>query len=175
MESAWGQGTTFALYFPCAEAPFGEPIVVDEGVPQGTGRLLLVDDDPDVNHPISILLRMFGYDVITSASSREALALFSADPHSIDLVVTDQTMPGLTGAQLAQEFRRLRSDIPIILCTGFSRLINAEKAQALGFDAFCMKPLTARELAVTIHQVLQQRTPFKSANQKSAPRIADVD
>ena len=75
-------------------------------------------------------------------------------PQRFDLVITDQTMPHMAGEHLSGELRRIRPDIPIILCTGFSHMINAEKARALGIDAFCLKPVLARELAVTIQQVL---------------------
>ena len=75
----------------------------------------------------------------------------------IDVIITDQTMPEMTGATLVEELRRIRSDIPIILCTGFSHLINDEKAEALGIDAFVMKPGITQELAVTIQQVLAKR------------------
>jgi YesN/AraC family two-component response regulator len=78
-------------------------------------------------------------------------------PQRFDLVITDQTMPTMTGEMLARELRRIRPDIPIILCTGFSHLMHAEKAQAMGIDAFLMKPIITQELAQAIQQVLAQR------------------
>ena len=103
-------------------------------------------------------LEQLGYEVVASTSSREALEAFRAMPQRFDAVVTDQTMPHMTGEQLARELRRIRPDIPIILCTGFSHTMNPEKAQAVGIDAFCMKPVVVRDLAVTIQQVLEQRS-----------------
>jgi CheY-like chemotaxis protein len=103
------------------------------------------------------MLGSLGYDVVSTTSSLQAVESFQAEPHRFDLVITDQTMPHMTGERLAHELHRIRPDIPIILCTGYSPLINAERAQALGIDAFCMKPLVTRDLAVTIQQVLAQR------------------
>ena len=84
-------------------------------------------------------------------------------------------MSDMTGEQLAQEIRQLRSDIPVILCTGFSHTISAEKAQAAGIDAFCMKPFTARELALTIEQVLQTHTQFETSLGERILLIDDDD
>jgi CheY-like chemotaxis protein len=111
------------------------------------------------------LLTRLGYEVVTCTGSLEALEVFRAAPQSFDLVITDQTMPQMTGETLARELRHLRSDIPIILCTGFSHTITAEKAQALGLDTVCMKPLVAHELGVAIRRVLAHRT--------TAPRPAE--
>jgi YesN/AraC family two-component response regulator len=83
--------------------------------------------------------------------------VFREAPQRFDLVITDQTMPHMTGERLAQALRRLRSDIPIILCTGFSHVMHAERAQELGIDAFLMKPLAMQELAQTIQQVMAVR------------------
>ena len=74
-----------------------------------------------------------------------------------DLVITDQTMPVMTGAALAQELRRLRPDLPVILCSGFSHTMNADKAQALGLDAFLLKPFLHRDLGLAVHRVLEKR------------------
>ena len=90
-------------------------------------------------------------------SSGEALSIFQANPRAFDLVLTDQTMPYMTGEVLAQSLRRLRPDVPIILLTGYSPLIDAAKAQAFGIDAFLLKPAHINELAQTIQEVLIQR------------------
>src|SRR5438132_1331732 len=103
------------------------------------------------------MLTHLGYDVVSYISSEEALAAFCAAPERFDLVITDQTMPHLTGADLAQALRGLRPDIPIILCIGYSQTMTAEQAEQLGLDAFCMKPLRLRDLEVTIRRVLTQR------------------
>jgi DNA-binding NtrC family response regulator len=92
--------------------------------------------------------------VTSRTSSKEALALFKLDPSRFDLVITDQTMPEMTGADLAKEILGIRADMPIIMCTGFSHTIDAEAARQRGIKAFAMKPLTKKELARTIRKVL---------------------
>ena len=103
------------------------------------------------------MLTRLGYTVTTCTSSEEALKIFQATPHQFDVVITDQTMPQMTGEVLAQAMRQLRPELPIILCTGYSHVMTAEKAQALKFNAFLIKPLTSRELGQAVAQVLAQR------------------
>jgi CheY-like chemotaxis protein len=128
-----------------------------EATPRGRGRILFVDDEESLVRLGREMLVPLGYDVLTHTSSQEALEAFRAVPERFDLVITDQTMPYMTGEMLAQEIRRIRADIPIILCTGFSHTIDAEKAKGFGIDAFLMKPIEVREWALTIQSVLQQR------------------
>ncbi len=125
---------------------------------RGIGRILFVDDEEVLILAGRAMLEWCGYEVDTSSSGLEALDMFRANPHHYDLVITDQTMPQMTGEGLVQELRRIRPDIPIILCTGFSHVMDAEKAQTPGIDAFCMKPMQAQELASTIQQVLRRRS-----------------
>ena len=103
------------------------------------------------------IVKGLGYEVVACTSGSEALHVFLQTPDSFDLVITDQTMPYMTGEGLAQELRRLRPDIPIILCTGFSHVMHAERARELGIDAFLMKPLAMQELAQAIQQVMAAR------------------
>jgi DNA-binding NtrC family response regulator len=91
--------------------------------------------------------------------NRQALKLFSEKPSEFDLVITDQTMPFMTGEDLGKELMRIRPDIPVILCTGYSDLISSEKATAMGFRGFIMKPFTVREGAELVRRVLDQRRP----------------
>jgi len=91
---------------------------------------------------------------LATFSSIEALEVFQAQPNKFDLVITDQTMPNMTGEELSRELMRIRPDIPIILCTGYSELITEEKAKSMGFREFVMKPLVARKLAETVRKVL---------------------
>ena len=102
------------------------------------------------------ILAELGYDVTSRMSSTEALALFKEDPSRFDLVITDQTMPEMTGFELAKEVLAIRADLPIIMCTGFSYVVNEDKAKAAGIKAFAMKPLTKREVAQTIRKVLDE-------------------
>ncbi len=102
------------------------------------------------------LLERLGYRVTARTSSREALAKFSAAPQDVDLVITDMTMPQLTGKELAAAMLQIRPDLPIILCTGFSEIITEEAAQQVGIKAFTLKPIIMKELAETIRRVLDQ-------------------
>jgi nitrogen-specific signal transduction histidine kinase/ActR/RegA family two-component response regulator len=156
VESQIDQGTTFMIYLPCIAWDMVREVQEEEPLPCRQGRLLFVDDEPALVHLGHAVLTQLGYDVRTCTSSVEALAAFQADPHHFDLVITDYTMPQMTGDVLTRALRRLRADIPIILETGFSHTIDAEQAAALGIDAFLLKPWTVRELARTIAQVLAQ-------------------
>jgi CheY-like chemotaxis protein len=162
VKSTPGQGTTFTLYLPrLANTVPAEPSPPAESLRRGQGHILLVDDEAMLAHMDQKLLTHLGYDAVACTSSLDALETFRAAPQSFDLVITDQTMPAMTGATLVAELRRIRPDIPIILCTGFSHLMNAEQAQALGVDAFIMKPRVTQELAMTIQQVLHTRAQQK--------------
>jgi CheY-like chemotaxis protein len=103
------------------------------------------------------LLTRLGYTVTGHTSSVEALTAFQAAPHQFELIITDQTMPTMTGEALVRAVRDIRSDLPIVLCTGFSYAMTKDKAAALGIDAFLLKPLVAHDLGHTIRQVLAQR------------------
>ena len=100
------------------------------------------------------MLEHLGYRVTTATSSVDALAAFRTTPDAFDLVITDQTMPQMTGEALTRELRLIRANIPIILCTGFSHIIDADKAAAQGINAFLYKPLVAQELGTAIQRVL---------------------
>ncbi|MEE8142150.1 MAG: ATP-binding protein, partial [Planctomycetota bacterium] len=158
VRSKLGEGTTFTLYFPRLPETVEATRSVEEPVPHGKGRILFVDDELALARLGQLTLQQLGYEVTICTSSVEALEIFRARPQNFDLVITDQTMPHMTGEALSEALRRIRADIPIILCTGFSHVIDARRAKALGIDAFCMKPLTMRELGRTIQEVLAART-----------------
>ena len=151
------KGTVFAVYLPCSAVPMVHSAANAEPIPQGSEHILLVDDETMLVELGRELLSRLGYTVTAYTSSPEALAAFHAEPQRFDLVITDQTMPKMTGEALSRAIREMRPDLPIILCTGFSYVMNEEKAAALGIDAFLMKPLIARELGCTIRNVLTQR------------------
>ncbi len=102
------------------------------------------------------MLAELGYEVTSRMNGKEALALFTADSSRFDLVITDKTMPEMTGVDLAREVLALRRDMPIIMCTGFSYAVGEDKAKAAGIRPFAMKPLTKREIAKTIRKVLDE-------------------
>ena len=126
----------------------------DPVFPMGTERILFVDDEAPIAHVGALILEGLGYSVTMRTGSIEALSLFRSKPESFDLVVTDMTMPNMTGDRLAIELMKIRPDIPVILCTGFSKKISEEKAKAAGIRAFAYKPLVKKDLANTVRKVL---------------------
>jgi PAS domain S-box-containing protein len=156
VESTPGEGSTFTIYFPkTAEEPRTEGSRGDT-IPTGSERILFVDDEEALVEMGEDILAELGYDVTSRTSSTEALALLEEDPNGFDLVITDQTIPDMTGMELAREVLLLRPDMPMIMCTGFSHIVDANRAKAAGIRAFAMKPLTKREIARTIRQVLDE-------------------
>ena len=150
-------GTTFVIYLPrvAEEPPVRDRLA--EPLPTGTERILFVDDEEALSILARETLVRLGYDVTVSTGSLDALAAFRATPLRFDLVITDQTMPAMTGETLVRELRRIRPDIPVILCTGYSPLIDAEHAAVLGIDAFLLKPVTPETLTHTIRQVFTRQ------------------
>ena len=156
VESEPGRGSTFTVCIPqIAEEPETD-VVSDDEIPTGSERVLFVDDEEALVEMGEDILAELGYEVTSRMNGREALALFRLDPSRFDLVITDQTMPEMTGIELAKEILAIRADMPIIMCTGFSYLVDADKATAAGIRAFAMKPLTKREIAKTIRKVLDE-------------------
>jgi PAS domain S-box-containing protein len=150
-------GSTFVVYLPKYRQ--GRPSVTlhgEEAVPGGHERILFLDDEEALAEMGDEMLSELGYQVVSRTNAREALALIRLDPSRFDLIITDQTMPGMTGVDLATEILTLRPGMPIILCTGFSNLVDANTARAAGIKAFVMKPLTKKEIARTIRQVLDE-------------------
>ena len=152
-----GQGTTFHVYLPRIETAGTSKVTEpEEEIARGNERILLVDDDEAICRMEHAMLTTLGYQVTALSSSIDSLEAFRAHPDSYDLVITDMTMPNMTGSELAQRIMRIRADVPIILCTGFSELINEKKAKSLGIRGFIMKPVDMRNLAKTIRRVLDE-------------------
>jgi CheY-like chemotaxis protein len=147
-------GTSFTIYFPRIRADVAEEPISDIIFPGGTEKILYIDDEPMLADMGRQLLEKLGYDVISKTDAIEALALFRAQPANFDIVITDMTMPKMTGEKLAKEIMQIRSDMPIIICTGFNKLITRQKAQDLGISGFLMKPLSIGDLAVSIQDAL---------------------
>ncbi|HEY7489551.1 MAG TPA: PAS domain S-box protein [Candidatus Tectomicrobia bacterium] len=160
VDSTPGQGTTFAVYLPCTEQTPHSTTTPAEPIPGGQERILFVEDEAPLAELGRVMLTHLGYDVVACKSSREALDIFRAAPQYFDLVITDQTMPELTGEALARELRRLRPELPIILCTGFSQTLTQERAADLGINAFLMKPVETSDLGLTIRRVLGAARPY---------------
>ncbi len=158
VESAPGKGSTFTVYFPQVEEEGTiDEIVTGEPIPTGSERILFVDDEALVVMMGEGLLRELGYEVTSKTTSREALEVFRNDPFRFDLVITDQTMPDITGVELAKEILAIRPAVPVILCTGYSHLVDDDSARAAGIKGFAMKPLTKGEIARTVRKVLENR------------------
>jgi PAS domain S-box-containing protein len=156
VQSEQGEGTTFYVFFPRVESEVTPKTKASEPFPRGKERILFVDDEKALADMGKKTLERLGYEVIATTSSTDALDTFRANHDKLDLVITDQTMPNMTGDMLAKELMGIRSDIPIILCTGYSELITKESAEAMGIRAFVMKPLVTRDLATTIRKVLDK-------------------
>ncbi len=152
-----GAGTVFTVHFPLADSASALPEkTMYDNIPGGDEQILMVDDEEEIVLMSREMLEYLGYRVTIRTSSVEALEVFRAQPGRFDLVITDQTMPNMTGTELARELMSLRSDIPIILCTGFSEVINESQALSLGIRAFLNKPLVMAEFSKTIRSVLDR-------------------
>jgi len=154
VKSEPGKGTTFHVYFPIIEKEEKLQERSEGPLPTGNERILFVDDEQVIVYIGEKTLGQLGYDVVTKANGVDALELFRADPDRFDLVITDMTMPRMTGDQFARELIKLRPDIPIILCTGFNPKISKEQAGKIGIKAFVMKPLVRRDMANIVRKVL---------------------
>ena len=139
---------------PIVDAEITEPIPINTKIHRGTEQILLVDDDEMLASLGEELLSEIGYQVSVMTESTEALKMFTANADRFDLVITDQTMPELTGKDLILELKKIRPDIPTILCTGFSSKIDEVQAAELGINAFLMKPLDLPGLSQTVRRVL---------------------
>jgi len=157
VQSAPGQGTIFSLYFPVLErvTETVETVVAD-APPTGKERVLFVDDESSLIELGERILVYLGYQVTTRTSSIEALELFRAKPDDFDLVVTDYTMPNMTGGELAKHILAIRPEMPIVLCTGFSEVFTEEKAKVLGIQGYVMKPISIHDLAKICRSALDQ-------------------
>jgi CheY-like chemotaxis protein len=148
------QGTTFTIYLPRIDTSAATAEPTETSVPEGRERILFIEDEARLAMLWQTVLTRLGYEVVTYTDSVEALQAFRAAPECFDLVITDHSMPRMTGEVLSYELRRLRQDIPIILCTGLSHMMALEKAQRLGVDDVCLKPLRLRDLSGMIRRVL---------------------
>jgi len=157
-ESQLDRGTVFTVYFPAVDEKTLPALKTLEKAPLGREHVLLVDDDDNLAEVGRLILQHLGYKVTVRTNSLEALETFRKHPDRFDAVITDQTMPGMTGSVLAEHLLRIRPDLPILLCTGYSSLITEKQAKAIGIRGFAMKPLAKRELALLLRQLLDDKT-----------------
>ncbi|MGD9687602.1 MAG: ATP-binding protein [Desulfobacter sp.] len=159
VDSKLGEGTVFSIYLPLLERlPETEAEERTISFQTGLEHILLVDDEKPVAEIEKQMLNRLGYKVTMHTSSQEALECFRANPEAFDLLLTDVTMPGITGDRLAQEVLTIRPDIPVLLCTGFSENIDKRKAEQLGIKGFLMKPVGKSDMARTVRQILDNRS-----------------
>lgn len=155
VSSETGKGTEFMILLPRIVEPVGAGPESGADVPKGSERVLFVDDEVLQSKAMTRLLDHLGYKVSAKTDPAEALELFRKDPEAFDLVILDQTMPRMTGGELAAAILKIRPGLPIILCTGFSEGLNEEQAANLGIKAFIWKPFSLREIALVIRRVLR--------------------
>jgi two-component system CheB/CheR fusion protein len=154
-----GKGSVFQVFLPQADRGISMQAESPQPIVGGNERILFVDDEELIVISVQSMLQGLGYKVTAVTNSRDALRLFSENPSQFDLVITDYVMPLMTGEALAEEMMRIRSDVPVVLCTGYNELISSEKVTAMGFRALIMKPFTVREGAELVRRVLEKNRP----------------
>ena len=159
VNSKHNKGTVFNIFFPRIAAESLPKIDISTTLPRGNERILFVDDERVLAELGEQVLEPLGYKVTTQTKSIEALETFKAQPEKFDLVVTDMTMPDMTGFELAGKLLQTRSDLPIILCSGFSEMVTEEKAKAIGIREFVMKPIDISEMAKIVRRALDNKAP----------------
>ncbi len=151
------KGTIFYVFFPKSELDAVEEYTTSAILPTGKEKILIVDDEEGMAEMIGAMVRRLGYQETFETSSTKALEIFKSNPEKFDLVITDQTMPEMTGMELAEELMRIRPDIPIILCTGYSKKVTEEKVKDMGIKELLIKPIEREQLACTVRDVLDER------------------
>ena len=152
-----GRGTTFQVYFPRIKSyPTGK-LELSPTVSGGEERILFIDDEKDLVDAGYQTLARLGYKVTATTSSKEALNVFRKNPGKFDLVITDQTMPEITGCELSKKLIAIRPDIPVILCTGLSGILRPEEILAAGIREFISKPFTKKTIAKALRNILDEK------------------
>ncbi|MGD2087685.1 MAG: two-component regulator propeller domain-containing protein [Candidatus Aminicenantes bacterium] len=161
VHSEMGKGTTFRVLLPCFRDTEKKQREAEsqpkEEIPGGTERILLVDDEAELTEAAKKILEKLGYHVVGKSSSIEALSLFKKAPLQFDIVISDLTMPHMTGLQLAREIKRIRIDIPFVLLSGYSLDMTREQVHAFGVSEFISKPINRNKLARVVRRVLDRR------------------
>ena len=157
VESQVGAGTVFRVLFPTStEANMLDQAVATSEIVRGTGHILLVDDEEQVVQVAGQMLGSLGYQVTGRTSATEAFGLFAEAAQDYDLLITDLTMPELTGVELSNRLKAIRPDLPVILITGYSEVLSKETAKQAGVDEYCTKPISLRNLATVVWRVLHR-------------------
>jgi PAS domain S-box-containing protein len=156
VDSAPGRGTTFSVYLPRTDGAERAMPQAAEPLPRGSERILLVDDEPELADLQKRMLEFLGYIVEVRTSPIEALEFFRTNQKRFDAIITDMTMPQITGLNLAREILAIQPELPIILCTGFSEQADEVKAHSAGIRAFLFKPIVIAELANSLRKALDE-------------------
>jgi PAS domain S-box-containing protein len=156
VESTIGEGTIFTIYLPISTQKIEDHMYVPASLPTGTERVLFVDDEAAIAKMGGMMLENLGYKVSIRTSSNDALELFKTRPNEFDVIITDMTMPDMTGEILASEMIKIRADISVIVCTGYSRRISDETIADMGIKAMLHKPFVKADLARTVRKVLDE-------------------
>ena len=155
VKSALGRGSTFHVFFPVTEEEEEEILEIETTHSlEGTERILFVDDETTLLEIAEQMLKNFGYEVTTESSSVKALEIFKSNPDGFDLLITDQSMPNMSGSELVAEILKARPGMPIILCSGYSSKVSVENASEKGIRKYMTKPYSPKELAKAIREVL---------------------
>jgi len=154
VQSKPGKGTRFDILFPVMGKQMESETKELKALPTGNENILFIDDEESLIDLGKSMLHKLGYRVETRTRPDKALELFGAAPDKFDLIISDMTMPGMTGDNLASELMKIRSDIPVIICTGYSERIDEQRARDLGIKGLIMKPFTIRRLSKTIRDIL---------------------
>lgn len=154
LESVPGEGSVFHVLLPVTEEPLHEASAAPQDMPRGKGRVLVVDDEAAVCQLMARMLETLGYGVETMLRPRDALSALQEQADEYDLLVTDQVMPGMTGAELARAVLARRPGFPVVLCTGFSEKLSPEQASEIGIAEFVMKPVNMGHLAGAVRRAM---------------------
>ncbi|MGD9950010.1 MAG: PAS domain S-box protein [Desulfobulbus sp.] len=152
-ESKEGKGSVFNVYFPAIEEKAHQKSIAEQDDFIGDGNILFVDDEPILTELGQELFKSFGYEVTISSNGIDALELFKNDPHFFSAIITDQTMPGIHGIDFARMALKIRPDIPIILCTGFSSIVDEEQLKQSGIKGLVMKPYKRKDFAKILKKI----------------------
>ncbi len=156
MRSNPEQGTTFTVYLPIVRTKTDTAVNTSDTNSTGSESILFVDDEADITEIGKLMLEDRGFQVKTEVNPIDALNTFRSNPDVYDCIITDMTMPNMTGDTLFREIRKIRPNIPVILCTGHSEFINEENAQEMGISAFMHKPLHCNDLINKIRTVIDK-------------------
>jgi len=158
VESEPGKGTAFHVYIPALEEVASTSAKNEKNyIPRGTERILVVDDESMIVNLNQAILERPGYKVSATTKSLDALEKVRTAPGRFDLIITDQTMPNLTGAELAQKILKIKDNMPIILCTGYSSAVSEKDALAIGITKYVRKPVDRTTLSKIVRQVLDEK------------------